>query len=80
METIITNSAYTFDVFKKDGRYYMSVLTGGVAQHFVTITLTEQEVEDFKADENKAIATSLDVVSRPQAYGKRLVEPSIDPF
>ena len=47
---------------------------------FMTVTSTEDEVEGFKADENKAIATLLDVIGRPQAYRKRLVEPSTDLF
>ena len=80
METIISSKPYFFDVFKLDNTYYMSVLTGGVGQYFVTIRLTSEEVKDFRDDENKAIATSRDVISRTYAYADRLVEPSIDPY
>ena len=44
---LIISKPWAFDVFRLDGRCYMSVLTGGVGQYRVTVKLTEAEVEAF---------------------------------
>lgn len=80
MRSLIRNDDYFFEVFDKDGIYYMSVLTGGFAQYWITIKLDKGEVDDFLQDKNKAIATSLDVIQRTSAYRERIIEPSIEPI
>ena len=79
MTILMSSNRYMFDVFEVNGHHYMTVTTGGVAQYDITINLTKAEVDSFAEDENKAIALSIDVVTRTAAYEDRLVRPSIDP-
>ena len=79
MTILLSSNRYMFDVFELNGQHYMTVTTGGVAQYDITITLTQAEVDSFADDENKAIALSIDVVTRTPAYAARQVTPSIDP-
>ncbi|WP_260599059.1 hypothetical protein [Sphingomonas endolithica] len=76
MTILRSSDCYMIDVFELGGQYYMTVTTGGVGQYDVTIALTKAETDSFAEDENKAIAFSIDVVTRTWAYEDRLVRPS----
>ena len=79
MSIIMKNRDYMFTVFDKDGGYYLTAVAGGVAMYDVTIALTQHEIEQFQADENKAIALARDLITRTPAYEDRLVRPAIRP-
>lgn len=76
---LLRNVNYMFTVFTKDDRYYMTVVVGGVGMYDLTVQVTQQEVEDFRRDPNKAIVLAKDVATRTAAYADRLIDPSIDP-
>jgi HSP20 family molecular chaperone IbpA len=79
MTILMSSNRYMFDVFRHGDEYYMTATTGGVAQYDITIRLTKAEADSFLDDENKAIALSIDLVTRTSAYEGRIVRPSIDP-
>lgn len=79
MTILLRNRDYMFTVFEIDGEHYLTAVTGGVAQYDITLRLTKEEAASFADDENKAIATATDFVTRTHAYEARMVTPSIDP-
>ena len=79
MAIIISNSPWMFTVFSRGDHYQMTVVAGGVAMYNLTVRLSREEVEQFKSDENKAIAMARDVLTRTPAYKPRVVWPSVDP-
>ena len=79
MSIILANRQYGFVVFQLDEVLFLTVLAEGSLDHDITITLTEHEVQTFRADRNKAIATASDVTGRSWAYQARRVEPPVRP-
>jgi hypothetical protein len=79
MTILIRNRPFMFSVFDRDGEFYLTAVAGGVALYDLTIKLTKEEVLAFQQDENKAIATAKDLITRTDAYQDRLVTPAIDP-
>lgn len=80
MAILISNARHMFQVFSARSKYYMNVTVGGVALYDVTVTLTSEEVELFRKDDNLAIALAADIATRTSAYEGRLVHPAIVPF
>jgi hypothetical protein len=76
---VFHDPANAFSVFRRGGVPYLSVLTGGVGQYFVTIRLDEREAALLSADREAATALALDVLRRPSAHATRMVVPSLDP-
>lgn len=79
MAVIIRDRHYSFAVFSRRDVYFLTVLAKGSLDHDITMRLTEHEVQTFKDDRNKAIATASDLVGRTAAYRDRLVDPPITP-
>lgn len=76
---LVENKQYMFTVFERHEYFYMTVVAGGSAMYNVTITLSPEEAMSFQGDENKAIATAMDLITRTSAYEARLVTPPLDP-
>ena len=79
MPIILSNKLHSFAVFQLGNDFYLTILAAGSLKHDMTIRLTAHEVQTFRADHNKAIATASDVVGRTEAYRHRLVEPPLLP-
>lgn len=79
MSILYRNRDYMFTLFEKESQVYLTVVSGGVAQYEVTITVPPEDVDIYLKDENKLIALAKDVATRTNAYEERIVRPSIDP-
>jgi len=79
MTILMLNRDKMFTIFSKDDQFYLTSVTGGVAQYGITILLSEEEARMLAADPERAEKLAYRLNGAPDAFEDRRVRPSIAP-
>ena len=78
MKILQQNNDKLFQIFETSGRFFMTVLSGGVSQFGITIELEKGEAADLVDDPPYAERLATKITASPESFEDRRVRPSIN--